>query len=211
MDIPVNAQVECTDGLCGRSTYVVFNPITDRLTHVVVREIEFPHNERLVPIEEVKETTSDLILLRCTREELASIGDFIEREYLHITDPLGDYEPEEIMILPYAMPAGEYISPENLLVQVTHKRVPPHELAVHRGARVMATDGHVGQVDEFLVDPASEQITHLVLREGHLWGKVDVTIPIAEIGHIEENTVHLKLDKEAIRALPTVPVRRRLR
>ncbi len=211
MDIPVNAQVECTEGLCGRSTYVVFNPITDRLTHLVVRETDSPHREHLVPIEEVKETTPDLILLRCTRAGLASMGDFIEREYLHITDSLGGYEPEEIMIWPYAMPATEYIPPENLLVQVTHKRVPPHELAVHRGARVMATDGHVGQVDEFLVDPASEQITHLVLREGHLWGKVDVTIPISEIGHIEENSVYLKLSKKAIGALPTVPIRHRLR
>ena len=211
MDIPVNAQVECTDGLCGRSTYVVLNPITQQVTHVVVREVEFPHDERLVPIEQVKESTLDLILLRCTKKGLAAMDSFIEHEYLRLSDPINGYEPEEIMVWPYAIPATEYTPPEMLLVEVTHKHVPPHELAVRRGARVEATDGHVGQVDEFLVDPRNGHITHLIMREGHLWGRKDVTIPISEINRVEENIVRLKLDKKGIEALPTVPVRRRLR
>jgi len=52
-------------------------------------------------------------------------------------------------------------------------------------------------------------ITHLVLREGHLWGEKDVTIPVSQIDHIEEGTVHLKLSKPDIEALPAIPVRRR--
>ena len=32
-------------------------------------------------------------------------------------------------------------------------------------------------MDEFLADPASRQITHLVLREGHLWSQKDVVVP----------------------------------
>jgi sporulation protein YlmC with PRC-barrel domain len=74
---------------------------------------------------------------------------------------------------------------------------------------VEATDGHVGRVDKFLVDQATGHITHLVLREGHLWGQKDVTAPISQIDHIEEDTVYLKLDKHAIESLPTIPVRRR--
>ena len=66
----------------------------------------------------------------------------------------------------------------------------------------------VGRVDEFLVDRETEHITHLVLREGHLWGQKDVTIPVSEIERIEEDTVYLKLDKEEIERLPSIPVRR---
>jgi sporulation protein YlmC with PRC-barrel domain len=73
---------------------------------------------------------------------------------------------------------------------------------------VEATDGHVGQVDEFLVDPTNEHITHLVLREGHLWGQKDVTIPVSQIDRIEQDVVYLKLDKHGIEKLPSVPVRR---
>jgi hypothetical protein len=60
-----------------------------------------------------------------------------------------------------------------------------------------------------VVDPENDHITHIVLREGHLWGQKEVTIPISEIEHIEENIVRLKIDKRKIGTLPAVPVRRR--
>ncbi len=38
MEIPLNAQVECTDGVCGHSACVLINPVTDQVTHLVVQE-----------------------------------------------------------------------------------------------------------------------------------------------------------------------------
>jgi len=70
---------------------------------------------------------------------------------------------------------------------------------------VEATDGPVGQVDEFLVDPENMHITHLVLREGHLWGRKEITISMAQVDRVEEETVYLKLDKHQIEALSPVP------
>ena len=67
----------------------------------------------------------------------------------------------------------------------------------------------MGKVDEFLVDPQNDNISHLVLREGHLWGQQDVTIPVSEIDKITEDAVYLKLDKNDITTLPTVPVKRK--
>ena len=43
MEIPLQAQVECTDGLCGRSVYVLINPVTDQVTHLVVKEAVIRH------------------------------------------------------------------------------------------------------------------------------------------------------------------------
>ena len=51
MDIPLNAEAHCADGVCGRSTYVIVNPVNEQVTHVVVREEWFPHNEHLVPLD----------------------------------------------------------------------------------------------------------------------------------------------------------------
>jgi hypothetical protein len=45
-----------------------------------------------------------------------------------------------------------------------------------------------------------------VLREGHMWGQKDVTIPVEQIDHMEKASVYLKLDKRSIGALPTTPV-----
>jgi sporulation protein YlmC with PRC-barrel domain len=100
------------------------------------------------------------------------------------------------------------VLPENEGIPIEYERVPPGELAIRRGAPVRATDGRVGRVDEFLIDPANEHITDLVLREGHLWGQKDMTIPISEIDRFEDDIVYLNLDKEQIEALPTIAVRR---
>ena len=50
MDIPIQAAVECGDGPGGRSTYVVVNPITEQVTHIVVKTKLPSQVERLVPV-----------------------------------------------------------------------------------------------------------------------------------------------------------------
>ncbi len=86
--------------------------------------------------------------------------------------------------------------------------MPPGELAVYRGMDVSTAEGKVGQVDELVVDPDSGEITHLLMREGHLWGKKDVAVPVSAIDTVEADEVYLNIDKEAVGALPAVPVRR---
>jgi sporulation protein YlmC with PRC-barrel domain len=201
MDIPVAADVQCTDGHGGRSTYVVLNPVTRRVTHVVVKQDSFPHLERLVPVEMVAETSPDQIHLACSQHELHRLESFVETEFVPGEFPYAAYGLDEFRLWPYVLPDDE-------LVPVEHERVPPGELAVRRGSHVRATDGDVGRVDEFLVDRETEHITHLVLREGHLWGQKDVLIPVSEIGQIDEDRVYLTLNKEEVAGLPTIPVRR---
>jgi sporulation protein YlmC with PRC-barrel domain len=200
MDVPINADVQCADGPCGQSTYVILNPATRQVTHLVVKESTFPYTERLVSIDQVMETDPHLIRLRCTGRELAAMEAFIETEFLP-TD-ISEYGGISAMMWPYVLAEG-------MVTPVEHEHIPAGELVVRRGAGVEATDGHAGRVDEFLVDPANGHITHLVLREGHLWGQKDVTIPVAQIESIEDGTVYLKLDKESIGVLPAIPIRRR--
>ena len=80
---------------------------------------------------------------------------------------------------------------------------------VCRGTRISASDGYVGHIDEFVVNPQNGRITHLVMREGHLWGQKDVIIPVSAMGETIEDTLLLKLDKQQIEALPTFPLQRR--
>jgi hypothetical protein len=202
MDVPINAPVYCADGSCGHSTYVILNPTTWHMTHLVVKEKGFPHTERLVPLEHLGETGHGLIHLRWTKEELAKMEQFKEIEFQPGAGASSPYEAYEYMMWPYVLPQS--------MVSLEHQRIPPDELAVRRGARVEATDGAVGVVDEFLIDSADGHITHLVLREGHLWGKKDVAIPVSKIDRIEGETVCLKLDKETIVALPAIPLKKRV-
>lgn len=199
MDIPLHAPVQCTDGVGGRIITLIINPVTDAVTHVVVREEGMLAAEVMVPIERIIESTPQSIQLRCTRAELAAMEPFQTFEYLpHGSDTDGR---EQLVYWPYAA-----IDP--LYMPLLTEHIPAGELAIRRGASVSATDGHVGQVDEFLVD-TNNHITHLVMREGHLWGKKDVTIPVAQLDHFAENMVYLKLDRAQVAALPAIPIIRR--
>ena len=111
------------------------------------------------------------------------------------------YGMAEYRLWPYVLPEADIVG------FLENEQVPPGELAVHRGSHVRATDGDVGRVDAFLVDRESEQITHLVLHEGHLWGQKDVLIPMSKIGRIEQDRVYLTLNKEEVANLPDVPPR----
>lgn len=204
MDVPVNVEVSCTDGACGKSTKVILNPVTERVTHVVVSEREFPHTEFMVPLELLAETSSSSIRLRCTTAELRELDHFVDLEYLPGQESYMNYGINDFMLWPYAGLADP-VPP----VYLENEHVPPGELAVGRHARVEASDGHVGQVDEFVLERESGHITHLVLRKGHFWGQKDVTIPVGAIDHIDDEAVHLKLDKRAVEALPAVKVQRR--
>jgi len=188
--------VYCVDGVCGRSKEVVLDRKTEEVTHLVVREKQSPHAQVLVPIDLVTETTPHVILLRCAKEELAALQPFLKMEV--VKEEIPHYVPG-----PYLMPIE---IPETRWVAVERESIPPGEVAVRQGARVAAKDDQVGRLDEFLIDPVTEQVTHVVMREGHLWGQKDVTIPVSEIDHLEENTIYLKLNKKEVEALPSVPI-----
>ncbi len=195
MDIPLNVKVYCADGLCGQSKEVVLDRNTEEVTHLVVKEKHAPRTELLVPVDLVTETTPHMIRLNCAKAKLAELQPFLKVEV--IKEEIPRFLPD-----PYLMPVAV---PETKWVTVERESIPPGEVAVRQGARVEASDGHVGRLDEFLVDPVTEQVTHLVMREGHLWGQRDVTIPVSEIDRLGENAVYLKLNKDQVEALPSMP------
>ena len=208
MEIPLQAQVECTDGICGLSVYVLIDPLIDEVTNLVVRAT--PSNtEYIVPVNVISATIADTIQLRCSKAELEKMAPFVQTEF--VQDKVLDYAGYRGGI----SGAGSYFympyvtSEVRIPVSIEHQQIPPGELAVHRGTRVEATDGYVGKVDEFVVNPQSGHITYLVMREGHLWGKKNVIIPLSAMEDTGDDTVFLNIDKHQIESLPTFPVNRR--
>jgi hypothetical protein len=206
MDLPVQAKVFCEDGECGTIVCVIIDPISREVTHIVVHEPGFLGQTRLVPLDSIAKSSLEGVYLRCMREEFFRFENFIEYRYLEGEQPFMDYEPEHIYLLPFLSPDFSDVLEEENYLEI--ERIPPGEISIHRGSIVNASDGKVGRVDEFLVSPEDHHISHLVLREGHLWGEKLVTIPVSEIDHLEEDHVFLKLDKWAIDNLPVLKVKR---
>lgn len=201
MEFPLGVKVYCSDGRCGRSSHIILNPATERVTHLVVREKRPSRVERLVPTVLVNKTAVKVILLECTLEEFAALEPFNQTEFVYGDLPHHATDPSLTLLWPYAVPAKR-------VVDEKIRPIPPGELAVRRGARVEATDGRVGRVDEFVVEPDTGYITHLCLREGRLWGDKRVCVPVADIDRIQEKVVHLKVDKETLASMPSFPVKR---
>jgi sporulation protein YlmC with PRC-barrel domain len=183
---------------------VIANPENHTVTHLVVKSIRPPFRETLAPVEQVEASTPDRIQLKCSRAELDQMEPFETEEYvqselpgyIYWTDTYGTNVPPVPGYTTEGVPA---------LIRVKRRNIPQDELAVRRGARVEATDGYVGQVDDLLVDPKTLQVIQLVLRERHIFQQREITIPVSQIDHVDEDTIFLKLDKQGVAELPTTP------
>jgi hypothetical protein len=85
-------------------------------------------------------------------------------------------------------------------------RVPVGEVQVRRGDQVHAADGVIGSVHGLVVDPADRHVTHILLQEGHLWGRKQVAIPIGTTSRVDAE-IKVSLTKEQVAALPPVELR----
>jgi sporulation protein YlmC with PRC-barrel domain len=200
----MKAEVHCADGVVGRSTYVIGNPSNNKITHLVVKSYRPPFHEYLVPVDQVEETTDDRIKLKCTRNQLIEMEPFEYEEYRRTETPGYLYWS------PHVIPGTGYMYSEDVETHIRVKRrnIPEGEVALYRGARVEATDGYVGQVDELLISSKDMQVTHLVLLVRHIFEKREITIPVSQIDHISESTIYLKLDRQSVGELPTAPIQR---
>jgi sporulation protein YlmC with PRC-barrel domain len=196
MDIKLNAPVECLDGKhSGHVTGVIVDPETDRLMYLVIKTEDV---ERMVPVALIRDATPAGVMLACTTARLNEQQLLVESEHVRSIVDHYDYYPWGETKLRYV--------PETHTVK--HEFIPNGEEEIKRGMAIFARDGRIGRIGDVIVDPENDHITHIVLREGHLWGQRDVTIPVSAIGKIEMGDVQLNLTKQEIEALPSVHVKR---
>ena len=204
--ISVASKVICTDGPGGRSTAVIIDPVSSNLTHLAVVERSLLHGEeRLVPVERVVKTTREEVYLDCTAEAILQMEPFTRTHYLQL-----DGGAEGCgYVHPYITDhSGLLMTPELNYVHIADRLVPEGEVVIECGMKVKAVDGPVGQVSELLIDAPYRQITHFLLTKGHGWGGKEVAIAVSAIDHLEGDTIHLKIEKEKIEQLPSLPVKR---
>lgn len=213
----IGDKVVCSDGDCGDLTRVIIDPVARTLTHLVVLPESESEGGRLVPVALVDpDAEADGIVLRCDTAAFANLETAEETEFLPAeSDELG-YMAGQTHWLPYyplggGMAAvtigGDSIdahgAPQPQLV--SYERVPVGEVQIRRGEPVHAADGDIGQVRGLVVDPQDNQVTHVLLEEGHLWGKKDVAIPIGAVTGTADG-IELNLTKDAIRDLPAIEI-----
>ena len=90
--------------------------------------------------------------------------------------------------------------------EVTVDSVPSGEVDIRRELTVCATDGEIGQVQGLVVEPGGHYVTHVLLQEGHTWGRKEVAVPIGAVTKIGILLIHLSLTKHQVKDLPSVDI-----
>ncbi len=187
-EFAMGTTASCVDGPGGKVSRVIIDPATETVTHLVIQPKHRLGVGRLVPLDLVDTTAGD-IRLRCTVEEFDGLEPAQETELIDdVTAGLG---------LGLNAPMGT-ISPVQPIVQDV---VPLGEADVDRGDPVHALDGEIGRVHGLLVDPHDHRVTHVLLQEGHLWGRKKVSIPASAVTGVE-NGIWLSLTKKQVEDLP---------
>ena len=103
---------------------------------------------------------------------------------------------------PYGTPTG-YTAPfiQPYVVEID-RNIPEGTVPLREGAQVISKDEkHVGDVDDVLTDPDTEQVTHFVISRGLLLHERKL-IPVNWVDKIGENRVHLAVGSKTIQRLP---------
>jgi sporulation protein YlmC with PRC-barrel domain len=204
----IGADATCSDGFGGEVTRVVVDPLTQTVTHLVV-EPKHRHTSRLVPLDLVDCSTGE-VHLRCTVTAFDNLDAAEETHFILGTDACSGYGSGQVLSWPYyglAMGMGMGFGMGSVPPAVTSDTIPVGEVAIRRGESVHATDGDIGRVHGLVINPRDRHVTHVLLQEGHLWGRKDVAIPIGAVTGVAHG-IELNLTKREIEQLPPVDIDR---
>jgi sporulation protein YlmC with PRC-barrel domain len=204
----IGASASCADGPCGTVSRVVVDPVANAVTHLVVEPRHPRGPSRLVPLSLVAGGPHQ-VALRCSRAELERLGPAEEAQFVPDLGGYSAYGPGEVLAWPYyglgggiGMGAGTGADGPQV---VSYDAVPAGEVSVRRGDRVYATDGPIGHVQGLVIEPRDHHVTHVLLQEGHLWGRKDVAIPIGKVAGTDAG-IQVTMTKEEVKDLPPVDI-----
>jgi sporulation protein YlmC with PRC-barrel domain len=224
VEFVIGASASCSDGSCGKVIRVVINPLAQKVTHLVVEPDHRQGLGRLVPLDLVRtgaaagsaaagsaaSSDAEEVRLNCTLAEFQQLDSAEDTQFVPGTSGYAAYGPDEVVAWPYyglggGAAMGGPMPMDGMSQTVTYDAVPPGEVAVRRGEHVHATDGNIGRVQGLVIDPSSHHVTHVLLQEGHLWGRKDVAIPISAVAGTDDG-IRLNITKDQVEALPSVDI-----
>jgi sporulation protein YlmC with PRC-barrel domain len=202
----IGAEASASDGVCGEVSRLVMDPVALTVTHLVIEPKHRRESGRLVPVHLV-DTTTGQIRLRCTTAEFDELDPAEEIDQVEGLDYGGGYGQAEA-VQGYGGMGGIGATGMGIGMGVGHNTpvvvqdvVPLGEVDVQRGESVHALDGEIGKVQGFLVDPDDNRVTHVLLQEGHLWGRKEVSIPISAVTGVDAG-IRLNITKKQVEDLP---------
>jgi sporulation protein YlmC with PRC-barrel domain len=205
-EFTIGTDASCSDGPCGKLTRLIVDPETQAVTHLVIEPKHRGDRGRLVPIELVDDTAGE-IKIRRSRADFDKLDRAEDQELLPGDTGGPIYNPD---MAQYGGARFAGLAMANLRLNDGSKvamrdTVPPGEVDVRRGEPVYAVDGEIGKIQGLVIDPGSHHVTHVLLEEGHLWGRKEVAIPMGSVARVGD-IIRLTINKQQVQDLPPVDI-----
>ena len=190
-EFTIGAKANCSDGACGEVSRLIIDPAAGTVTHLVVTPGHHRDAGRLVPVDMV-DNTGGQVSVRCTLAEFDRLEHAAQRKLVTDMEGVGG-----------GLVGSGFDPGPGQPRMVIEDVVPVGESDVGPGEPVHAVDGEIGRVQGFLVDPGDRRATHLLLQEGHFWGRKEVAIPISAVTGYDGG-IRLNITKKQVEELPPV-------
>ncbi|MBZ0295642.1 MAG: PRC-barrel domain-containing protein [Anaerolineae bacterium] len=217
MQFTRNAHVYTVDRQpVGRITHVVLDPVTKKVTHVVVHQGIIFTEDKVIPIQMFQSLCPEGVVLREGIGDLHDLPKFEEPFYVKIGVPR-NIESATLA----GMVGGLYLVPPSdseryfpdreeesqkpyyRYVQAAKQNIPVGEIALKEGAAVISADHqHIGDIESVIVDPQTDQVTDVVMSKSKLLTITRKLIPASWIQSVCEDGVYLNVDADSLTALP---------
>ena len=192
---------------------VVIDPSSDEITHLVAKKGFLFPSDKVIPISLVMSSSEDQIKLYDFEGGFEDLDDYVEVEYvkaeserkISMLDARGMNVPPLLAYPPAGNGGFGYVPVINYPKQPeteTVKNIPDKTIDIPKDARVIGFNGeHVGNVEELVVDPTSDKVSHFVISKG-LFFNEEKLIPVSWVRGFDSDKLRLVVNEEIVENLP---------
>lgn len=192
----------------GTLLHVVVDVKTKEVTDIVVDRGLFGGADKVIPVDVLDLRTEDHIQLLDTGQEVDDFQDYKTTHFVPADSAQATYEQTRAS---YWYPPTDLARPvprEGGVLPGTPKdslpltSLPDEHVAVTKGAQVLSADEqHLGNVEEVIVDPSTNQLTHFVIGKGFLL-KEHKLVPAHWVNTVNEEKLYLSVETGLFERLP---------
>lgn len=200
----------------GNIDHIVLDPTTDKVTHIVVKKGFLFAEDRVVPVNVLRQADEDYVILDMTTDEFEALPQYEETHYIQ---PNRDYRPHDSTeadwetkrplffyaaphtgVYPYHLGPVGGVNPDPQ-IRETVRNVPDRTISIDAGTKVRSIDGeHAGDIKQTFTDE-NGHITHILISKGFIF-KTERLIPVHWLDQMSDDEIQLHVRTEVVEDLP---------
>jgi len=207
------------DSKVGDIKHVVVDPVTSKITHVVIEQGFIFTVDKVLPLDYIARQKDGALYL----DRSSTVLDLPNYEDTYYVNPHTDeiVTEDHIDTHPVITPRPVYYYPPMLdggaglydwglpayldgdpLRAVTRKNIPEDSVLIEEGANVYSLDGdHVGDVHSVHMDTVNNRITHFIISQGLLFKDYKL-IPVFWVNQVDDEGIRVAVGTDQLEKLP---------